>query len=306
MIFIPFRFDIALYRLPIVTVLVCIVCLLVYAGQFFNDRVYETNTRRFCSNIGSTVERMMLRKVLHTTEREACEELVVSISLAVNQAATIDEFVANSQPFAGYSEQDSKDYTRLLIQRMYDDYRAAVPPLRTKELWYHPHTWDPWTMLTASFAHASWGHVIGNLLFFFAFAAAVEMFVGHLIFLAIILAMAFGTGVTYSMAMINIADAKPTVGLSGIVMGMMALFTYFLPSGTIRCFYWFLIKVGTVSIPAWMLTLWFVGFDTYQLFAQEDQSGINLIYHVSGAAIGFAIGLVFLRELRRDLPARIV
>ncbi len=83
---------------------------------------------------------------------------------------------------------------------------------------------------------------------------------------------------------------------------MMALFTFFLPTGRIKCFYWILIKIGTVSIPAWLLTLWFVGFDTYTLITQEEQSGVNLVYHVSGAVIGFMIGIIFLRRRRRQIP----
>ena len=302
MFFLPFKFDMELYRLPFVTILICVLCLGIYWGQHANEREYFTKTENFCATPRSTVERMMLEKVTRNVGSEACLEVVSTLSLAEDRDAATDEFVAQSEPFAGYSEKDSREYTELLITRIYDSYRRAVPPLETKELWYHPHSWDPWSMVTASFAHGSWSHVIGNLFFFFAFAATVEVLVGPLIFVGTIMTMAFGTGVSYSIAMANVAEALPTVGLSGIVMGMMALFTFFLPTGRIKCFYWVLIKIGTVSIPAWLLTLWFVGFDAYTLFTQEEQSGVNLVYHVSGAAIGFLIGILFLRQQRRRIP----
>ncbi len=302
MFFLPFKFDMELYRLPVLTILICAICLGVYWGQHTNEREYITKTESFCATQRSTIERMMLEKVTQSAGSQACLEIVSKLSLAEDREATIDEFVAQSESFVGFSEQQSREYTEVLINRIYDSYRRTVPPLETKELWYHPHSWDAWAMVTASFAHGSWAHVVGNLFFFFAFAATVEVLVGPLIFVGTILAMAFGTGVSYSLAMMNIPEAMPTVGLSGIVMGMMALFTFFLPTGRIKCFYWFLIKIGTVSIPAWLLTLWFVGFDAYGLVTQEDQSGINLVYHVSGAVIGFLIGIVFLRKRRRRIP----
>jgi len=302
MFFLPFKFDMELYRLPVVTILVCLLCLAIYWGQHANEREYFSKTEIFCETPRSNIERMMLEKVTRGAGSEACLEIVSTLSLAEDRDVAMEGFVAQSEPFVGYSDEESRAYTELLITRIYDSYRRAVPPLETKELWYHPHSWDPWSMVTASFAHGSWGHVIGNLFFFFAFAATVEVLVGPLIFIGTIMTMAFGTGVSYSIAMANVAEALPTVGLSGIVMGMMALFTFFLPTGRIKCFYWILIKIGTVSIPAWLLTLWFVGFDAYTLFTQEEQSGINLVYHVSGAAIGFLIGIIFLRHKRRQIP----
>lgn len=302
MFFLPFKFDMALNRAPFVTILVCVLCIGIYWGQAANEREYVTRTESFCETSRSNIERMMLEKVTGGAGSEACLEIVSTLSLAEDKDAALAEFIEQSEPFVGYSEQDSREYTELLITRIYDSYRRAVPPLETKELWYHPHSWDPWSMVTASFAHGSWGHVIGNLFFFFAFAAAVEVLVGPLIFVVVIMTMAFGTGVSYSVAMANVADALPTVGLSGIVMGMMALFTFFLPTGRIKCFYWVLIKIGIVSIPAWLLTLWFVGFDAYTLLTQDEQSGINLVYHVSGAVIGFLVGILFLRKRRRQIP----
>ena len=301
MLFIPYRFDAEFFRFPAITIVICIVCIAIYGQQVANEREYITKTEHFCESVDTNIERMMLDKVMGDSTPAGCRELVVKLTVAEDQKATIDDMVINSEPFAAYSKADSQEYMRMLIERVYGRFRQAVPPLETRELWYHPHSWDPWAMVTASFAHGSWDHLIGNLFFFFAFAAAVEIMVGPLIYAGIILAMAFGTGVSYSLAMANVAEALPTVGLSGIVMGMMALFTYFLPTGKIKCFYWFLIKVGTLSIPAWILTAWFVGFDAYQLFTQEEQGGVNLVYHVSGAVIGVLIGLVFLRGRRREL-----
>lgn len=134
-------------------------------------------------------------------------------------------------------------------------------------------------MLTANFAHGSWQHLIGNLLFFFAFASAVELIVGSITFAAVVLAMSFGTSVAYSLAMTNFPGALPTVGLSGVVMGMMALLAYLIPTGMIRCFWWFIIKFGTIALPAWLLSLWYIGLDIYVLTSQEELGTVNLVAH---------------------------
>jgi membrane associated rhomboid family serine protease len=155
-------------------------------------------------------------------------------------------------------------------------------------------------MLTSSFSHGSWDHVIGNLFFFFAFAAAVEMIIGPLAFLGVIVAMAFGTNIFYSLAMLKVAEPMPTVGLSGIVMGMMTMLAFFMPTAKIRCFYWFLIKVGTVTVSAWVLALFFVGFDIYNLLTQEEMGTVNLVAHVSGALIGLTLASIFFRRQRRE------
>ena len=84
-------------------------------------------------------------------------------------------------------------------------------------------------------------------------------------------------------------------------MGMIAMLTYFLPTAKIRCFYWFLIKIGTVAVSAWLLALIFIGVDVYTLLSQEEMGGINLVAHVSGAFLGFALGFAFFRKQKRNI-----
>lgn len=303
MFLLPFKFDLELGRFPLLTVLICIVCLVVYARQHANEIEFLDRTDAFCRRVSSRTEEIMLEKLVSAAGVATCGDLVLEVGLTEDEdrEATVARLIAASEPYAGFSRADSAVYMEQLFHSFYDRYTRSVPPLTTKALWYHPHSWDPWTMVTASFAHGSWDHVIGNLFFFFAFAAAVEVIIGSFLFLAVIAAMIFGTGISYSVAMMGVADALPTVGLSGIVMGMMAMLAYFVPTARIRCFYWFLIKIGTVAIPAWLLTLWYVGFDVFQLFTMDGQSGVNLVYHVSGAAMGLLIGILFFRKRRGEL-----
>ncbi len=301
MLFFPYRFDLELARLPVITILISILCVVIYFLQFRNEVEFFDKTLAHCGNSRTAIERMAMNKSLGGSTVADCFEFVTQMTIAEDSKSLLNDYVEGSKKFAGLSAQDSKDYVRDVLTREYASYKSAVPPLKTKQLWYHPSSWDPVTMLTSNFAHGSWAHVIGNLFFFFAFAAAVELIIGSLSFAMVVLLMSFGTSISYSLVMASANDPLPTVGLSGVVMGMMALLTYFWPSGKIRCFWWFLIFFGTVAVPAWLLALFYIGFDVYHLLSAEELGPVNLVAHVSGAAIGLILGMTWFRRRRRTV-----
>ena len=301
MLFFPLKFDRPLNHVPFLTILVCLVCLVIYGMQYANERQYVTDIENFCHAERSTMERMAMDKALGSHDAGSCLSLMHGLSLSDEPTAVLEAYATHAEKFAGLTEEGSRNYVHSFLTDMYGRFRREVPPLTTTALWYEPQSWNPLTMLSATFSHGSWDHVIGNLLFFFAFAAAVELIIGPMAFLGTIIAMAFGTNIFYSLAMLKVADPLPTVGLSGIVMGMMTMLAYFMPTAKIRCFYWFFIKVGTVAISAWILALFFVGFDVYKLLSQDQMGAVNLVAHVSGALIGLTFAAVFFRRQRREL-----
>ena len=303
MLFFPYRFALQLQSIPIVTLLVCVLCLGIYGTQFANQRDYLRDTRAFCERGQSNLHAMMYTNATGKADGDACLSFVLGATLAEDRSAYIAKLARESRGLSGLTAEQSIERTAGFLTEEYRDFSAMVPKLKTRELWYQPHSWNPVTMLSSSFAHGNWAHVIGNLFFYFAFAAAVEAILGHLTYALVILALAFGTNIAYSVAMLPVASPLPTVGLSGVVMGMMGLLTYLAPHGKIKCFYWILIKFGVVAVPAWLLFLWYAGFDAYQLVSSDGQSGINLVAHVSGAAIGYLSGLLFFRRHKQDLDA---
>lgn len=301
MLFIPYKFDLSLNRIPFVTILVCLVCIGIYSKQYANEADFQKRTIYYCSTALSNIEIMAMEKTFGNASPETCSKLMFELAVSSKPEVLINEYAAESIKFAGFSEADSKIYIEDMLLDKYEGYQRAVPPLHTKQLWYVPESWDPVTMVTSTFSHGSWDHLIGNLLFFYAFAAAVELIIGTLGFLSVILTMAFGTNVAYSLAMMPVADPLPTVGLSGVVMGMIAMLTFFLPTAKIRCFYWFIIKIGTVAVSAWFLALVFIGLDVHTLVTQEEMGGVNLVAHVSGAFLGFTLGAIFFRAQKREI-----
>lgn len=303
MLFLPFKADLSLFRFPFITIAVCILCLLIYNNQFQNERRVMKSGTSFCMERGPQMWRMVLDLSLGDTSPNACAEMMWKIHLSDNPQAEINAYAAKGRPFAGLTAEASVAYKREVIAERYQSFQLRVPHYETKRLWYQPDSWDPWHMITAAFAHGSWDHVIGNLFFFFAFAATVEVILGSLVFAGVILIMALGTHTFYSLAMLAVPDALPTVGLSGVVMGMMAMFAFFLPHGKIKCFLWFLIIIRFVSIPAWILASWYIGWDVLALLRSEEMGGVNIIAHVSGVAIGYLLGVAFFRPRRAEIRA---
>ena len=277
MLFFPYKFDLALKRVPYVTILVSLLCLAIYSKQYFNESEFSEKTYWFCSKSRSHVAQLALEKSIGDASARRCVEFMFELGVADNPEELISGYAEKSKSFAGLSDADSKLYIRDFLADEYQTYRARVPAYTTKSLWYEPASWNPVTMVTSSFSHGSWDHVIGNLIFFYAFAAAVELIVGSLAFVGVIMAMVFGTSISYSLAMMSVTDALPTVGLSGIVMGMIAMLAFFMPTAKIRCFYWFIVKIGTVAVSAWVLALFYVGLDVYTLMSQDEMGGINLV-----------------------------
>ena len=155
-------------------------------------------------------------------------------------------------------------------------------------------------MITSSFAHADWFHVIFNVVFFVAFAATVELIVGSFAFVGLLAGSAVFTALIYSVTSVVSGEDIPTLGLSAVVTTMIALFAYFLPTGRVRCFLWLFFLVRTIAIPAWILAAFYIGQDIYSLLWSTGTSNTDFTSHVAGAVFGFLAGSLVFQEAKED------
>jgi membrane associated rhomboid family serine protease len=156
----------------------------------------------------------------------------------------------------------------------------------------------PEHFVTHAFLHAGWAHLLGNLLFFFLVAYAVEDRWGRPLFTSFYLSAAVVSGGVYC-AMAG-ASEIPLVGASGAIAGVMGAFLVRMWSTRIRYFYFFFalrIFAGTFSAPAYvMLPLWFAG-ELVSAWAMDHagvSDGVAYWAHVGG----FAYGVVFAAGIR--------
>ncbi|MEM7206469.1 MAG: rhomboid family intramembrane serine protease [Pseudomonadota bacterium] len=237
----------------------------------------------------SRTTKLVLNRLQATNPELNCATIHISIRDAKNtkdQLQKLTDLDNGNKLFKNPSDQRRYIYQRL--KASYEDFESIVPVNLTQEYAYHPLELQAKQMFTSILSHGGWGHLIFNLLFFFAFAASVEIIVGSIAFPFLVVLMAISTNLTYTF----LADENtlPTIGLSGIVMGMMAFLAATLPLMRIRCFLWILVFFKIIRIPAWILAIGFIGMDIYNV--QTDfTSNTNYIAHISGAVTGLIFGV---------------
>ena len=163
----------------------------------------------------------------------------------------------------------------------------------------------PWYegVFTGMFMHASWEHILGNMLFLWIFGNNVEDALGHLAFLAWYLAagiaaMAAQTFVTLQFAGVQAASI-PNIGASGAIAGVLGAYFVLLPRARVLT----LIFVFIREIPAfWFLGIWFllqVWTGGLALERPEAGGGVAFFAHIGGFAFGVLSGLFLVSTRRR-------
>jgi membrane associated rhomboid family serine protease len=173
----------------------------------------------------------------------------------------------------------------------------------TESLLYYPATWNPLKMITSSLAHADWLHLIGNMFFYMAFAPALEVLLGSRIrYLWIMLLISFAVGISYSVStLISSAEPLPSLGFSGVVMGMIGLSAYLMPTARIRVFFWYFFMWKILYVRAWVLAVIYIGLDTWTMFAVADYGSVNVVAHVAGGFAGYLYGYLWLSDRREEV-----
>ena len=156
------------------------------------------------------------------------------------------------------------------------------------------HHWV--TILTAMFMHASWSHVIGNMVFLWAFSPEIEDAMGRERYLVFYL-----VGGLVAMLAQVVADPHSTVpnlGASGAIAAVMGAFLVTYPRDQIRTLLFIFVFARIRFVPAALLIgLWFV----IQLFhagavAHVQTGGVAYLAHVGGFIFGAATARRFERS----------
>ena len=297
--FLPIKADFKLPGFPWLTTVVCVVCFGIFLKQVGDWNKFENSLYKFCGKTRSNITQIIFKEISDNSP-DACIEIMYGIATSDDEQATIEKLVSEMRPLKSFSVEDSKFYVSDMLTAELRNYHIRVPDHPDKGLAYYTETWNPLTMIASTFAHGSWSHIIFNLFFFIAFAATIEVLIGPIAYVGLFLVIGLFTGVFSSVSAIASGSHFSTLGLSGVVMGMMGLFAYLLPNGKIRCYYWIIIFFGSVAIPAWALALWYIGGDIYSLFANEDHGMVNVMAHVTGGIAGYLFGIIFLQKVRRQ------
>jgi len=153
------------------------------------------------------------------------------------------------------------------------------------------HHWI--TILTAMFMHGSWSHIIGNMIFLWAFSPEIEDAMGRGRYLVFYLC----GGLVAMLAQV-LADPHstiPNLGASGAIAAVMGAFLVTYPRDQIRTLLFIFVFARIRFIPASLIIgFWFLT----QLFhagavAHVQTGGVAYLAHIGGFIFGAATARLF-------------
>ena len=149
------------------------------------------------------------------------------------------------------------------------------------------------TPLTSIFVHASWGHILGNSLFFWVFGRSVEDSMGSGRFLAFYFICGLAAAALHIV--VNPASPVPTVGASGAISGIMGAYLLLYPRAHVNMFF----IIFVIPIPAWLVLLFWFGLQVLEGLPQLGQmnpavsGGVAVWAHVGGFLTGLLLVSLF-------------
>lgn len=153
------------------------------------------------------------------------------------------------------------------------------------------HQWI--TILTAMFMHGSWSHILGNMVYLWAFGPEIEDAMNPFRYLAFYLLGGLVAMVAQIAA--NPHSTVPNLGASGAIAAVMGAFLVTYPRDRIRTLLFFFVFVRIAFIPsALLIGFWFLT----QLFsagavAHVQTGGVAYLAHIGGFLFGAVTARIF-------------
>jgi len=145
------------------------------------------------------------------------------------------------------------------------------------------------SLITSTFLHGGWMHLLGNMWFLWIFGDNVEDILGHGKYVLFYLACGAAAGLTQSV--LTTDPRVPMVGASGAIAGVMGAYMVKFPHARIVTLIPILLFF-TIDIPAWiMLIYWFVtqffnGVGSIAYSHVSEGGGVAFFAHVGGFIMG--------------------
>ena len=164
---------------------------------------------------------------------------------------------------------------------------------------------DDWSLniltpISSMFLHGGWGHILGNLLFFWVFGNNVEDSMGRFRFPVFYLLC----GIVAAAAHIALSPGSPvpTVGASGAISGILGAYLILYPRVRVRMLFWFLLFIKVFRVPAWAVLLWWFfwqvvsGLPQLMTIESEVSGGVAVWAHIGGFLAGVILARLFVNE----------
>ena len=151
------------------------------------------------------------------------------------------------------------------------------------------HHWI--TLLTLMFMHASWSHIIGNMLFLWVFGPEIEDAMGPLRYALFYVV----GGVVAMLAQVAVSPTStvPSLGASGAIAAVMGAFLVTYPRDRIKALLVIFVFVRVTFIPAALLIgVWFLMqlVSVGSVVTTAQTGGVAYLAHIGGMVFGALTG----------------
>jgi membrane associated rhomboid family serine protease len=153
------------------------------------------------------------------------------------------------------------------------------------------------TPLTSMFLHGSWGHLLGNVLFFWVFGNNIEDSMGRLRFLVFYLLC--GLVAAAAHVAVDPTSPVPTVGASGAIAGVLGAYLVLYPRVRVNMLFIIVILIRVIPIPAWAVLMWWfvlqviTGLPQLMTLRPEVSGGVAVWAHIGGFVAGMVLIKLF-------------
>jgi len=158
------------------------------------------------------------------------------------------------------------------------------------------------TLLTSMFMHGSWSHIIGNMIFLWAFGPEIEDAMSPRRYAVFYLV----GGIVSMLAQVAFDphSTVPNLGASGAIAAVMGAFLVTYPGDKIRTIVFFGFFYRITFIPAALLIgVWFLlQLLEFGAVAQVQTGGVAYLAHIGGMVFGAVTGRLF--EMHRRVDGR--
>ncbi|MFZ5824118.1 MAG: rhomboid family intramembrane serine protease [Bacillota bacterium] len=180
---------------------------------------------------------------------------------------------------------------------------AVVPTdVLSTTAWLRTAGWPLVTMVTSTFLHGSWGHLLGNMLYLWVFGDNIEDMLGRGRYVAFYLLCGFLANIAHVLA--NPTSSIPTIGASGAVAGVLGGYILSFPRAKVLTLVPVGLFVPAIRVPAWAyLGIWFfvqLASGLAPLWFQDLTQTVAFWAHINGFLSGIA--LARLLRPRERLP----
>ncbi len=173
--------------------------------------------------------------------------------------------------------------------------------LPNPEYWILPYDagLTPLQWLLSMFMHASFDHLLGNMVFLWIFGLVVEGKIGWWRFLLCYLGIGIVQSAGEQTLQLVLGGEGGSLGASTAIYGIMAMSAIWAPKNNVIVFYWlFFYLVGSVEVPILAFAAFYIGMDIFFFFFEGINSSSWL--HVGGALLGAPLAIVMLKRKMVD------